>query len=159
MVKALILNACCIWKVGVRALKGWRTDVGKMIFPCGRGKSKVLAMETVRWRGWYSAQLQPCGANLSFGSRANPEREREQLFQRMFRKGNLTGALEKPFYLLPGEKVWILRRPTPKVKVNFLSSPRSQRDAVGWGDHDLKILRNWHNRSRVLRSEYLPCNK
>lgn len=47
-----------------------------MIFPCGRGKSKVLAMETVRWRGWYSAQLQPCGANLSFGSRANPERER-----------------------------------------------------------------------------------
>lgn len=43
-VKSLKLNACFIWTVGVRVLKDWHTDVGKMMFP--------FTLKLWAWKQW-----------------------------------------------------------------------------------------------------------
>ena len=142
----------------VWVLKDWRTDLGKMIFPFGRGKSKLLDMETVRWRSWYSARLQPCGANLS--GLALPPKERN-------RTACSEDIAEMKFNWCSGEHLLSVAcrkslkpmETSPQGQSQTLSNPHRQCDTVGWGDHDLKILHNWHNHPRILRSEYLPCNK
>lgn len=47
-----------------------------MVFTFGRGKFKVLDMETVMWRRWYSAWLQPRGTNISGLTPLLKERDR-----------------------------------------------------------------------------------
>lgn len=146
-VKSLTMNACLIWRVGVRVLKNWHTDVEK-IFPFSL-KFKVLGMETVRWRCWYSAWL--CRTNLPGFALQLKEREGKACSE---------DVLKTKFNWCSGDTSVSTTYRKPLKSMETHPQGQSQAEFLpvavwdSWGDHNLKIWHNCPNHPRILRSEH-----